>query len=244
MKVFMPINRTRLEDEILRKREEVSPSVRLEKLRSTSKPFWAIQIARVPEGGSKIEPSSLIAVENQETSIYKDDLVLRGTTGTTTLDPHRITVLQTKHGVPMSALAQIDDYRRIYNQYMQRRSVPLHVFPKPDIQEARTMFALGEAFGFIVVEGVANYVLKLPRDGIEDMLGKGLLSAVQRFVSKMDYTQRAKQAVENHITDVSHPQAAEQIDAYLKRSVSDVPERRKLETELQSRAKEYKDEYL
>ncbi len=244
MKVFTPINRIRLEDEILRKREEVAPGVRLEKLRTTSKPFWSIQIARVPDGGANIEAITMIAVEDQETSIYKDELLLRGTVGTTTLDPHRITVLQTKHGVPMSALAQIDDYRRIYDQYTRRQSVPLHVFPKPDIQHARTMFALGEAFGFIVEEGVANYVLKLPDDGVEETLGKGLTAAAQRFVSKMDYSVRMEQTIEKHIIAITKAKAADQITTYTQTEPSEAPERRKLELELHKLAREYKQQYL
>lgn len=242
-RVFAPVQSTKLEDEIRRKRSEQEPNVRLERLRSTSRPFWSIQTARVPEGGINIEPVNLVAVENQETTIYKDELLLRGTSGVSTLDPHRITVLQTKHGVPVSALAQYDDYRRIYDQYMHRRSVPLHIFPKVDPVQAQTMFALAEAFGFITEEGLADFVLRFP-DGGEFQLGKGFLVAYQRFSGRIEFATRTERLIEEDIRRNTKASAREKITAYVQRELSENLDYQQVQKELRARAEEYMKKYL
>ncbi|NJL53829.1 hypothetical protein HC928_00890 [bacterium] len=243
MDVFEPVSTTKLEDEVMRKRNDQEPNARLELLRTTSKPFWSIQSARVPEGGVNIEPVDLIAVENQETSIYKDALLLRGTAGVSTLDPHRITVLQTKHGVPVSALAQYDDYRRIYDQYMYRKSVPLHIFPKVDPVQAQTMFALAEAFGYISEEGLADFILRLP-DGGEYALGKGFLVAYNRYTGRLEYITRTERLVEDEIKRHTKTHACEKIEDYLQRPLSENADYKRIQIELRQRAETYKKTYL
>jgi hypothetical protein len=244
MKVFEPIGRIRLEDEILRKREEKSPTQWLEDLRSTSIPFWSINTARVPEGGASIEPITIVAVEDQETSIYKDDLVTRGTVGTTTLDRHRLTVLQTKHGVPVFALAHINDYRRVYDQYMRQQSVPLHLFPQPDIQLGQSVFALAEALGLVEQQGVKDYVLHLPDESREQVLGDGLTAAMNSFVVKSALVSQTERNIEEHILTMGKDAAAARIEAYTKSPISANPERAALQRELHRMAGEYRQKYL
>jgi hypothetical protein len=244
IKVFSPIYSIRLEDEILRKREEEQPAQRLQLLRQTSTPFWSVKYALVPDGGANVESLMIVAVENEETSIYKAELQERGTKGSTTLDHHRITVLQTKHGIPVSALAQIEDYQRIYNRYINQGSIPLHLFPEPDAEEAKLAFALGEAFAFIQEQGVSDYVLIDREDGTTIKLGEDFLSAFRQFSTKLEYVTRTRQATEKHITAVGKQQAAEALQHYSDVPVSADPSRSHIQEQLRQLARNYRKQRL
>ncbi len=244
--VFVPITARKIEDELMRKREMVDPSVRLEKCFTAATPFWSVQTARVPHGGSDIEEIAVVGVEDQETSIFKDRLNVRGVVGTTTLDPHRITVLRTKHGVPIHALAHFDEYQRIYNRYIDTQRVPLHIMPMPDVKQARRVFALAQALDVIAEEGgVANYVVRAPRVGdAPTPLAKGLPEAVQYLSGNAKLVITVEQYAETKMMQLGKEQARELITAYLARPVSSDPNRQKLERLLNDLVAEYRQKYL
>jgi hypothetical protein len=230
----------------MRKRELTDPAMRLEKCFTAATPFWSVQTARVPNGGSDVEEITVIGVEDQETSIYKDRLKVRGVVGTTTLDPHRITVLRTKHGVPVHALGHYDEYQRIYNRYIDTQRVPLHIMPMPDVKQARRVFGLAMALGVVAEEGgVANYVVRAPRAGdASTPLAKGLPEAVQYLSGNAKLVIAVEQQTEAEIMRFGKEQAREQIVAFVARPLSSDYNRQKIERLLNDLVDEYRQKYL
>lgn len=245
-RVFLPIATRKIENELMRKRELADPSVRLEKCITAATPFWSVQMARVPNGGSDVEGITIIGVEDQETSIYKDRLNVAGVVGTTTLDPHRITVLRTKHGVPVHALGHYDEYQRIYNRYIDSQRVPLHIMPMPDIKQARRIFGLALALDVIAEEGgVANYVVRAAKVGDPATpLAKGFPEAVQYLSGNAKLVLEVERQTEAVIMQVGKETAREQIDKHLSRPLSSDSSRQRLERLLNTLVAEYRQKYL
>ena len=181
---FAPVHLKKIEDVIKGKSAWRSPDDRLEVLRQDSVPFWNIDLTRMPEAGSALQPIVVIGVENKSDSLYTGK-VRTGEQLTTTRDPHSLTVLHTKHGLAVNALQQWDDYRRAYELHLRRKVSPLHIFDMGDPRRARTVFALGEAFGFINVTPPANYYYEIPAEhatlSTRVDLDRGLPNTIRMF---------------------------------------------------------------
>jgi hypothetical protein len=100
--LFEDLRDITIEQIILDKREQVEPRKRLQELVNRSVPFWMYKTAGVlpQEFTGSEEKIVVIGVPDRERSIYKD-ATESSQQLTSTFDPHQITVLQTKHGIPL-----------------------------------------------------------------------------------------------------------------------------------------------
>lgn len=232
--LFLPIMNLHLEDMIREKRELRSPEERLEDLRLDSVPFWNYDPTMLTRSGD-MDSIRVIGVEDKNKSLYRD-LIRKGETLITTRDPHRITVLHTKHGLPVFALRQQDFYKRKYEEHMRKRISPLHLFPDlpwlESEEAAYQWFALGQAFGFIKKIGVWYYCQ--PKDGLEPdiKLDQGLKQSLEAFAQNQQLIDDIKSLIEEKIREIGNKKAQEELEAYLQRETAKDPEVRDLEVKL------------
>jgi len=231
---------------IQEKREEMRPEERLERIRRDAAPFWNYNPALLSDGGVGMDSINVIGVEDKSASIYRDIATRTGENLTTTRDPHAITVLHTKHGLPLSALQQMEDFRRAYEEHLRRRASPLHIFEIADPRKAKTVFGLGMAFKFIWETGAANFYCKNDVPYGEPIpLGKGLSSALDKFISTARYIEMVERMVEAQISEIGKVRALQEIiQPYLEQPVSGGGERAEIERELRRLVKEYADAFL
>jgi hypothetical protein len=241
-RIFVPITARKIENELMYKRNLVDPSVRLSKCFAAATPLWRVHMDRVPNGGKNVKEIAVIGLEDHEMTIYKDRLKFRGSVGTTTFDPHRITVLRTKHSVPIHALADYDEFKEIYNRYIEAQRVPLHIIPMPDVKRAQRIFSLALALGLIAETGNApNYVMRMAHTGNSTiLLAQGLAQAMQFLSVNAHLVIEIEQQVKAEITRLGKEQAHELINAYLSRSLSFEPNRQKLERLLNNILADYR----
>lgn len=242
--VFAPIARRRLEREVDNKCEQVEPNARLETIIGAATPFWSVLQTRMPNGGNNITDLNVIGVEDMENTIYNNRLNQRGTAGTTTLDPHRITVLRTKHGVPIHALDKYDEYNKVYDRHIAEgeREVPLHIMRMPDVKKARCTFALAHALGVIVENGVeyevqATGVTPIP-------LGKGLPAAVLQFIGDARLVVDVEKLADAKIASIGKISAKQMIDTYTALPLPNDTARQTLQRTLNDLILEYRQSYL
>jgi len=245
--VFAPIARHRLEKEVMRKskREQVEPNARLETIIGAATPFWGVRKARMLDGGDNIKDFNVIGVEDTELTAYRNRLAQPRTEGTTTLDPHRITVLHTKHGVPIHALDEYYEYQKVYNLYIAK-GVPLHIMPMPpmpDVKKARCIFALAHALGVIVETGVADYEVQAA--GVAPIpLGKGLPTAVLQFIGDAHLVVDVEKLAEAKIASIGKISAKQMIDTYTALPLPNDTARQTLQRTLNDLILEYRQRYL
>ncbi len=240
--VFAPIARRRLEDEVMSKREQVEPNARLETIIGAATPFWSVLMTRMPNGGNNIIDLNVIGVEDMERTEYRHRLIERGTAGTTTLDPHRITVLRTKHGVPIYALDEYDNYQEVYNRYIAKGEVPLHIMHIPDEKKPRCTFALAQALGLIVEKGVEYEVQSV---GVAPIpLGKGLPAAVLQFIGDAHLVVDVEKLAEAKIASIGKISAKQMIDTYTALPLPNDTARQTLQQTLNKLVLEYRQSYL
>jgi hypothetical protein len=219
--VFEPIRSKRIEDVIITKQRERSPQDRLQDLRRDSVPFWNYNRALLSGGGSDMTQIVSIGVENKDSSIFRDEN-LQGEEITSTYDPHGVTVLNTKHGLPLSALQQYDQYRQKYKVHIGGKGAsPVQLFSYIDIsddqgeREARQFFALGEAFGFITSTGANMYYCKRSDElSPPAKLGQGLETSVQNFALQPEFVQEVQKMIEKRMDDIGRQEAIKTISTY------------------------------
>jgi hypothetical protein len=219
--VFEPLREKRIEEVIIAKQRERSPEERLQDLRRDSVPFWSYNRALMPGGGNDMTPIVSIGVENKDTSIYRDQN-LPGEGVTSTQDPHSVTVLNTKHGLPLYALQQYDHYRQLYKTHIQQRNAsPLQLFSHINIsddegeREARQAYALAEAFGFITSTGANMYRLRRADELSPPVeLGRGLDTSVQNFASQTELVHEVRSMIDARMNDIGRNEAIKVISAY------------------------------
>jgi uncharacterized protein YjiS (DUF1127 family) len=172
-------------------------------------------------GGSDMQQIISIGVEDKDGSIFKDER-LAGEEVVSTQDPHSVTVLNTKHGLPLSALQQYEQYRQKYKVHIQGKNAsPVQLFSQIDIsddqgdREARQVFALAEAFGFITSTG-ANLYRARRSDELSPPaeLGRGLETSVQNFVSQRELVDELREMVNKRMDDIGRSEAIKVIGAY------------------------------
>lgn len=206
--VFMAIDEISVEDVILEKDGDDSRK-RLTDLIGRSVPFWNIKdvvLGRAWEADKIV----VIGVNEEESSTFRS-ATERGQRLTSTFDKHRLIVLQTKHGLPLFALNQYEQYRAKHDYVMQHNMKPLYVLPevRPGGHKAKQFFALGLAFGDIFRSGVYYYMQ--PDNEIEDpiRLGQGITDALQFFRSKDDLLR----AIEGRVNKRAEKEGANLVQA-------------------------------
>jgi hypothetical protein len=201
--VFEPLKTDiTIESIILQKKEQLDPRRRLIDLINRSVPFWMYKVAgKLPQEREGEEKIVVIGVPDREKSIYKD-ATERGQQLTSTFDPYELTVLQTKHGVPLFALTQYPDFKSSHDHVLSRRIKPLYIFPevRPGGEKARQVFALGIAYGFIFKSGVYYHIVPAnPRD-LPIQLDQGMADSLSTFRNNETWINHVSKLVEDQIS--------------------------------------------
>lgn len=214
--LFEDIHQITLEQVILEKSEQVDPRKRLQELLNRSVPFWMYQVEGVLGADWEAEQIVVIGVNDRERSIYRD-AIEAGQSLTSTFDPHRITVLQTKHGIPLFALTQYQDFRQAHDHVIRSGLKPLYVFPevRPGGQRAKQVFALASAYGIIFKSGAYYYIV--PPNPVDPpaRIGQGMSDALRVFRNNEDMISRAANLVDEQISREGTEAAAAALERFV-----------------------------
>ncbi len=220
-KLFMPISEIGVEDVILEKDKEQS-SKRLRDLIERSVPFWSYKKAGVLESDWKSEEIVVVGVEEKENSIFKND-VQTGQQLTSTFDKHQLLVLQTKHGVPLFALTQYEQFRAAHDNVMQRNLKPLYVLPevRPGGHKAKEVFALGIIFGEVFASGAFYYAK--PENEVDQAirLNQGMANSLQSLRSNNELIRSLERRVNDRVQQIGKSQASAMVKAWIDAPVID-----------------------
>jgi len=244
--VFASVRQTEIEQIIMDKRDSVSPPARLEELREDSVPFWNRDLTRLSSGATYLETIAVIGVPDRDNTIYKE--VRAGEVLASTHNRHAVTVLTTRHGLTVYALLQYEDYKRRYERYRERQVAPLHCFDIINTGQLKTLFALGQAFGYIKKEAGNHFFIYLPaeHDVLQDKieLGNGLRNSVERFISSVDYTKQIETLTEQYMKQSGEGVAWRAIETYINEPAAIGPDLRELEKELKKLVLAYRNDNL
>jgi hypothetical protein len=201
--VFEPLrSEITIESIILQKKEQLDPRRRLIDLINRSVPFWMYKTAGVLgqdwAGEKKIV---VIGVPDQGKSIYKD-ATEKEQQLTSTFDPFELTILQTKHGIPLFALTQYKDFKSSHDFVLSKRIKPLYIFPevRPGGEKARQIFALGIAYGFIFKSGVYYHIIPANARDLPIQLDQGMADSLSTFRNNETWINHVSKQVEDQIS--------------------------------------------
>ena len=214
--VFENLKQFTIEDIVVEKRSRMDPRARLQNLVNASVPFWSYQVEGRMGQDWQSEKIVAVGVYDKENSIYKDAIETAQVL-TSTFDPYTITVLQTKHGVPLFALTQYPSFKDKHDLVVRTGLKPLYVFPevRPGGQRAKQAFALGAAYGFIFKSGVYYYIL--PRDSSDQplQLDRGMAESLRAFRNNDDLVGQVAEQVEAEVSLTGIDHAAKVLEAYV-----------------------------
>ena len=243
--VFAAIRQINVEQVIMEKRDQETPEVRLEMLRDDSIPFWNRDLTRMSDGGTFLETLAVIGVPDRDNTIYTE--VRSGEVAASTHNRHAVTVLTTRHGLTVYALQQFDDYQRRYERHRERQVSPLHCFDVLNMRRMKTVFALGQACGYIIREG-NRFFLYPPaeRETLQEKieLGMGLRKALDRFLSVAQYPKQIETLTDKHMAEKGGEHTWKIVEDYINSPLSSSLNLRALEQELKRLALDYQKEYL
>jgi hypothetical protein len=145
----------------------------------------------------------VVGVPDKERSIYYNFTAKEGqTTLTSTFDNHTITVLQTKHGVPLFALTQYRDFKQAHDHVLRTNMKPLYVIPevRPGGEKAKQVFALGIAYGFIFKSGVYYQVINPDTGRPPIRLDQGMEASLNSFRNNEELVKHVADLVEEQVS--------------------------------------------
>lgn len=241
--VFAKIREENIERVIREKAKAEDPDARLARLRQDAVPFWNRDIVRMTNGSSSIETISVVGVPDRDDSIYNNPLP--DEVVTSTYDNHQVTVLTTRHGLAIFALQQYEDYKRRYERYRALSVAPLHCFNILDEAEIKRLFALGQAFGYIVREFNRFHILPPSQhQSLQERreLGQGLNNALNAFRRNTAYQQEMKGLLDRYERRNSLTDIVGKINQYLETPQASAEDVRRLQQELFTAALAYRDE--
>jgi hypothetical protein len=215
---FDDINQITVEQIILEKKGEVEPQKRLQDLINRSVPFWMFTTEGKLGQEWESEKIVVIGVPDRERSIYKEFTIDVGTAiFTSTFDPHQITVLQTKHGVPLFALTQYKDFKQSHDHVMRTNLKPLYVFPevRPGGEKAKQVFALGVAYGFVFKSGPYYYVVPNDPGLPPTRMEQGMSASLNFFRNNEEMIEYVKKQVDNQIEQEGLTTAIATLEGFL-----------------------------
>jgi hypothetical protein len=215
--VFDDLREITIEQIVLEKKDLVEPRKRLDELINRSVPFWNYQKeSRMGQEWRGVMDIVAVGVPDRETSIYKDALTT-GQSLTSTFDLHQITVLQTKHGIPLFALTQFPDFKDSADHVMQRRLKSLYVYPevRPGGEKSKRDFALGIVYGHIFKSGTLYYVVNLDVKKQPHKLAQGMSESMQVFRNDLDLVKQVSKLVEEQIQREGVDAAQKLIEGFL-----------------------------
>lgn len=213
--VFKEIQEISVEDVILEKDGTVENRRRLNDLIDRSVPFWNVDQVAL---GTAWEPDKIVVVGvNEEGNSIYVNAVERGQRLTSTFDKHQLLVLQTKHGLPLFALKQYEQYRTKHDLVMQRNIKPLYVLPevRPGGHKAKQLFALGLAFGDIFRSGTFYYAHADNEVDPPIRLGQGISDALQYFRSKEEHLRSIERRIDTRVQNEGNQRALETVESWI-----------------------------
>lgn len=214
--LFRPIEDISVETVILEKDKDQNRK-RLIDLITRSVPFWSYRRAGVLPAEWKPQEIVVVGVNEKEESIYKN-AVGREQQLTSTFDKHQLLVLQTKHGLPLFALTQYEQYRTAHDLVMQRNMKPLYVLPevRPGGHKAKQYFALGMVFGEIFVSGTFYYLQA--ENPIEQpiKMGQGMTNSLQFLRSRDDLIRSLESRTNAQVAENGKAAASAIVDGWIK----------------------------
>jgi len=217
--VFEPLKTdVTIESIILQKKEQLDPRKRLIDLINRSVPFWMYKTAGVLgqdwAGEKKIV---VIGVPDQTKSIYKD-ATEKEQQLTSTFDPFELTLLQTKHGVPLFALTQYRDFKSSHDFVLSKRIKPLYIFPavRPGGEKARQVFALGIAYGFIFKSGVYYHIIPADARDLPIQLDQGMADSLSTFRNNETWINHVSKQVEDQISREGVDASTQTLEQFIK----------------------------
>ncbi|MBU2609318.1 MAG: tubulin-like doman-containing protein [Chloroflexi bacterium] len=193
---------------------------KLDRLVRYCHPFWQYDANSGIQGQ---EGKSIIGVEDEHSDLippkYRQDPQYEvKSTGF----KHRIDFARVQHGLPAFLLRDMADYKTCYEA--KRKGLdPLHTFPQAfqadevmpeEKQEARNLFAVAAAFGYIVQIGSFYYfdarkeheALNI-HPGRENRLDQGREKAEDAFTQRDDLIRLAEQLIEKDIVNMGNQAA-------------------------------------
>jgi Tubulin like len=209
-------------DDILRRSSPEAVSQELKRLDNLAVPLWRFDVGKIPVvNQTLINEFYHYGVADADTSVLKESKyktgVPRGSNEPSTVstrDPRRILLFKVKTGLPLFALAEMEDMERAYldpnkliSNHVDKRWQELpNLIPRSGDGEALRWFALAQApepFGFIKREG-AWYSMKSKNgrrvDNSMIRLAQGRVPAYTTFEKNRELVQEAEENIDAIVT--------------------------------------------
>lgn len=188
------------------------PTEMLQNLIKLGAPFSNYDPTTSGQGSEDLNTTLVIGVYDSNKSIYRNTPINQATL-ISTFDPHRISILHTKHGLSLYSLRQYSIYKTHFANY--QKNSPLHCFNVVEQEtKAHALFVRAEAFGQIETRGAIGFVaLTMP----ESKLGEDLPAALRYVVSNQDQIQAdLEQMVEEWLRDHTYQDVIYALYDYIK----------------------------
>jgi hypothetical protein len=205
-------------DDILRRSTPETVSQELKRLDNLGVPLWRYDVGKIPVvNQTVINEFYHYGVADAESSVLKESKYEAGVpkgnakpSMVSTRDPRRILLFKVKTGIPLFALAEIEDMERAYldpnkviSNHIDKRWQDLpNLVPRSGDGDALRWFALAQApepFGFIKREG-AWYSMKSKNGRRVDnnmiRLAQGRVPAYTTFEKNRELVQEAEEAID------------------------------------------------
>jgi hypothetical protein len=205
-------------DDILRRSNPDAVSQELKRLDNLAVPLWRYDVGKIPVvNQSVINEFYHYGVADAESSVLKESKYEAGVpkgnakpSMVSTRDPRRILLFKVKTGIPLFALAEIEDMERAYldpnkviSNHIDKRWQELpNLVPRSGDGDALRWFALAQApepFGFIKREG-AWYSMRSKNGRRVDnnmiRLAQGRVPAYNTFEKNRELVQEAEEAID------------------------------------------------
>ena len=210
---FEPVAAMTVEDILRTQAGKTSPEAQRERLFRLAAPSWNLDKARLQDGGAQLRPIQVLGVPNEGATTLDGDTP----TMVSTNDPTAVTAFLATIGAPYTALQQYAAYERQYASV--RRSRPLHVLPRFQVEDeqARLAFALAAVFEMIFSRGFYYYYR--PEDPLDPplKLGNGLANSIHHFAQADTFSQEVMARVERRIEEIGTHRALSILTEYYSR---------------------------
>lgn len=220
-KCYEPLTSLTMED-ILRRSSPDDIAQELKRLDNLAVPLWRYDLGRIPVVNQTIINEFYhYGVDDADTTTLKDAKYDAGLpkgnakpSMVSTRDPRRILLFKVKTGIPLFALADIDDMERAYldpnkviSNHIDRRWQDLpNLIPRSGDGEALRWFALAQApepFAMIKRDGAWYSMKSKSGKRVENSLvglGQGRLPAYSAFEKNRELVKEAEEAIETIVT--------------------------------------------
>jgi hypothetical protein len=209
-------------DDVLRRSSPESVSLELKRLDNLAVPLWRYDLGKIPVvNQTVINEFFHYGVADADTTVLKESKYEAGVPKgnakpamVSTRDPRRILLFKVKTGIPLFALAEVEDMERAFldpnkvisNHVDKRWQELANLIPRSGDGEALRWFALAQApepFAIIKREG-AWYSMRSKNGRRVDnnmlRLGQGRVPAFSSFEKNRELVQEAEEAIDAIVT--------------------------------------------